>query len=141
MQTDELLKILNGTQTTEQLHQLIANTPAITQQTLVEYLVKQMKSKQLKKSEVIQNAQIDRVYGYQILQGKRTPSRDVLLCLCIATKLTLYEIQQALAICRHGRLYPKNKRDAVLIYGINQNYSVMQVNDLLFEANEAILCE
>lgn len=139
MQTDELLKILDGTKTKKALEQLIEESPEIGLPLLSGFLTKKLAEKEIKKSEAIKRAQIDRTYGYQIFQGKRMPGRDHLLCLCVALSLNLYETQQALAIAQHGRLYPKNKRDALLIYGINQKHTVMELNDLLYEAGEELL--
>jgi hypothetical protein len=48
---------------------------------LAESIENIMNKKSLSKSDVIKRADIDRVYGYQIISGKRMPTREKLLQL------------------------------------------------------------
>lgn len=41
--------------------------------------------------------------------------------------------------CGHARLYPKNRRDAIILYGIANGMDLFAVNDKLFEENEETL--
>lgn len=51
-------------------------------------------------SKLISAAQIQRNYGYQILDGRRSPSRDKVISLCLALKLELPETQRALTLTK-----------------------------------------
>ncbi len=93
----------------------------------------------LKKSDIIRAAQLDRTYGYQILSGARQPGRDKILALCIAAGLTLRETQRCLECAGEGILYARSSRDAVIIYGIEHRMDVMQINELLADKKEHIL--
>ncbi len=46
--------------------------------TLAEYLKRMLEIHNISKINVISNAQLDTTYGYQIFQGKKHPSRDIL---------------------------------------------------------------
>ncbi len=93
----------------------------------------------LKRSDVIRAAQLDRTYGYQIFNGSRRPSRDKIMALCIAARLSLRETQRCLEIAGEGILYARSSRDAVIIYGIEHHMDVMQINELLADKRERIL--
>lgn len=80
---------------------------------------------------VIKKAQLDRTYGHQIFNGTRLPSRDKLIQLAFGFEIPLEETQKLLRVSGKSALYPKVKRDAVCIYAITHNLSVMEVQELL----------
>ena len=106
---------------------------------LSEILESIIDKKGLKKSLVIKKAEISEVYGYQIFSGVKKPLRDKLLSICIAMELTLEETQDVLKHGSFALLYPKNKRDSIIIYGINNKLSVCEINNLLYDKNEDTL--
>lgn len=138
--TDELMHLLQDTRTTAQL-QTYTDTLAeqTTLQTFPEYLNSKMIERTISPAELIAAAQIQRNYGYQILNGTRNPSRDKVLALCLALGLDLSETQRALTLAQFGQLYPKNRRDSIFIFSINKKLSVLQVNELLDEMKEELL--
>ena len=87
----------------------------------------------LKKSQVIRSAEMSEVYAYQIFSGLRVPERKKLLCLSIAMKLTLYEVQTLLKCAGYSTLYVKLPFDSIVLYGICKKLSVVEINELLFE--------
>ena len=95
--------------------------------------------KSLKKSTVIKNSELNEIYGYQIFSGVRNPSRDSLICLCSAMELNVEETQSLLQIGGFALLYPKNKRDVIIINGINSNLSVAKINENLYDNGENTL--
>ena len=48
------------------------------------------------------------VYLHQVFSGRRRPSRDRLVCICIGLKATLDEAQELLKQAGYAQLYPKN---------------------------------
>ncbi len=100
------------------------------------YLTNILKKKRLVKSVVIKNSELSEVMGYQIFSGTRKPSRDSLLSICIAMGLDVEETQEILKIAQFASLYPKAKRDCIIINGIVTNKSVSQINETLYELNE-----
>lgn len=87
----------------------------------------------VKKSDVIQKANIDRTYGYQILGGTRLANRDYYLRIAFAMGLTLRQTQRMLAVVGRSGLHPLIKRDAALIYALDKNYSREEVAYFLEE--------
>jgi len=106
---------------------------------IAQILTDVLNQKNLKKSDVIQKAEISEVYGYQLFSGVKTnPSRDKILCICIAMQLTLEEIQNLLKLSGFAPLYPKSKRDSIIIFGINSSMSVFEINNSLYDQNEKV---
>lgn len=104
-----------------------------------DFLNKYIKEKNLVKSQILKNAEMNEIYGYQIFSGSRTPSRDKLLALCIGMGMTLEETQGALKIAGFASLYPKSKRDSIIIHGINQGNTIIEINNLLYDNGEKTL--
>ena len=78
------------------------------------------------------------VYLHQVFAGRRNPSRSRLLCLCFGLDATV-ETQMLLKHCGHAQLYPKNRRDAIILYGLANNMDLFDINDKLFRENEETL--
>ena len=79
------------------------------------------------------------VYLHQVFAGRRNPSRSRLLCLCFGLDATGEETQLLLKHCGHAQLYPKNRRDAIILYGLANNMDLFDINDKLFRENEETL--
>lgn len=103
------------------------------------YLNKLVEEKSLKKSAIIKKAELNEIYGYQIFSGKRVPSRDKLLSISFGMELSLEETQSLLKYAGVASLYPKQKRDSLIIWGITHRFSIYQINELLFMEDEATL--
>ncbi len=74
------------------------------------------------------------VYAYQIFSGVRLhPSRNKVLSLTLAMRLTLEETQTLLKRTGYPMLYAKEPFDCVMIYGVLKKLDVPAVNELLYE--------
>jgi len=94
----------------------------------------------LTKAILSKRAGTSEVYLYQIFSGGRTPSRDRTLCLCFGLSATLDETQELLKNSGFAQLYVKDRRDAIIIYGLANSLTLTEVNERLFAENEATLC-
>ena len=95
--------------------------------------------KRLAKASLAREAGMSEVYLHQVFSGRRNPSRDRLLCLCIGLEATLEETQCLLKQSAYAQLYPKSKRDAIITYGILHHMELHAINDKLFAENEKTL--
>ena len=100
---------------------------------LTQLLEELLKSKGLKKSQVIKNSELSEVYGYQIFSGVRVPERNKLLCLAVSMDLNIDETQQLLRCAGYAPLYVKIPFDSVVLYGLCTNLTIVQINELLYE--------
>lgn len=103
------------------------------------YLDKLLLQKGVPKKEIVKNCGLDPIYAYQILSGRKKGERDKLLCIAYAMKLSLEETNRLLYCAGKPKLYPKSKRDAILIFGFQHHFTVSQVDDLLYEVQEKTL--
>lgn len=127
--TDELMQILHQKQSAEAFLQ--ENQQELLHQSLSEFLQQCLQQKGLQKAEVIRHADLDRVYGYQIFDGKHTPSRDKLIRLAFSMKLTVEETQRLLKIAQVSPLYPRIERDVLILECLFQGKDVHACNERL----------
>lgn len=135
--TDELMeKLLKANNISDYVKE---NEDFFIDLTIAEFLNEYVKAKKLTKSQIIKDAQINEIYGYQIFSGSRTPSRNKLLALCIAMKMTLDEVQLTLKTSGFAPLYPKNKWDSIVMRGIVDGSDILKINNTLYENGENTL--
>lgn len=91
------------------------------------------------KSDIINKADMSYCYFYDVINGRKIPSKDKIIRIVLAMNLSLDDCQEALRISGKSALYPRIKRDSILIYAINKGYSIYQANDLLAEHGEEML--
>lgn len=91
------------------------------------------------KSDIINKADLSYCYFYDVINGRKIPSKDKIIRIVLAMNLSLDDCQEALRISGKSALYPRIKRDSILIYAINKGYSIYQTNDLLAEHGEEML--
>ena len=93
----------------------------------------------MSKAELARRAGMSEVYLHQVFSGRRKPSRDRLLCLCIGMEADLEEVQQLLKQVGYAPIYPRLKRDAIISHGILHRTPLAKINDTLFAQNEKTL--
>lgn len=134
--TVELMSILNDIEDESFLDEFLKTTSDnFSDLGLPKFFKDICSEKNISKSLLIKNAEIDRTYGYQILNGTKKPSRDKILKLCISANLNLEESNKALKLGNVGELYPKNPRDSVIIFGLNKNLDILKIDELLYNRN------
>lgn len=129
-QTSDLINELNSTSSIDQY--LKANENVVHNPPVSAYLCALVESKGLSKSQILKNANINAIYGYQIFAGKRKASRNKLINLCIGAEFVLEEINEVLRLAEFSPLHPKSIRDSIIIFGINNNYTIYQINEELY---------
>jgi len=93
----------------------------------------------LSKAELARQSGMSEVYLHQVFSGRRKPSRDRLLCLCIGMKATLEETQELLKQVGYAPVYLRPKRDAIIGHGLLHHTPLTEINDKLFSENEKTL--
>ena len=128
--TDDLFKELNQTSHIEEY--LKENDKFLINTSLSNYLCNKFDAMNISKSNVLKNADINEIYGYQILSGKRSPSRNKLLCLCIGAGFSLEDTNETLKIAEFSPLFPKIKRDSIIIFGLQNHHPIWKINEVLY---------
>ena len=81
--------------------------------------------------EAIQRCNLDRSYGYQLFNGTRRPTRDMLLTLSIHLGLAEEEVQRLLKLAGRPVLYARNRRDAAILYCLSHRLPPAEAEELL----------
>ena len=106
---------------------------------VAESLNQMILKQRISKSALARQSGMSEVYLHQVFSGRRTPSRTRLLCMCFGLQATVEEAQVLLKQCGYAPLYPKNRRDAILLYGLSHKETLFQINDTLFDEGEETL--
>ena len=82
------------------------------------------------KTDIINKSDFSYVYFYDVINGRKIPSRDKIIRLALALGLSLDECQTALKFCGRSQLY------SIIIHGINRKLSIYEVSDKLLSLGE-----
>lgn len=115
------------------------NQPHFMEKDILELLAQLHRRSGLSKAELARRAGMSEVYLHQVFSGRRNPSRDRLLSLCVGLGVSLEETQQVLKRAAYAQLYPRLRRDAIISYGLLHRQQLSEINENLFAENEKTL--
>ena len=115
------------------------NRPYFFDGQLTQLLTELYRRRHISKAALARKAGMSEVYLHQVFSGRRVPSRDRLLCLCIAMGTTLEETQQLLLRTAYAQLYPRLRRDAVISHGLVHGKTLGEINEALMAAGARTL--
>ena len=115
------------------------NTDSLIEINLKNFWDGAIKKSGMSKSDIINKSDFGYVYFYDVINGRKIPSSDKIVRLALAMKMTLEQCQTALKYSGKSPLYPRVKRDSVLIYAIVNNYDIYQTAELLLKEGLAEL--
>lgn len=118
---------------------LSENDSQFKNQSARENLTVLFEKKKISKAALAKQSGMSEVYLHQVFSGRRNPSRSRLLCLCFGLSATLEETQELLRHCCLAPLYPRDKRDAIIIFGLTHGMTLFQINDKLYTENQETL--
>lgn len=81
---------------------------------------------------------ISRSQFYSLLNGTRKPSKESVIKIAVGLKLTQDETNILLQTAGYQSLNPKNKEDAILIFGLDNKKEAGKIDELLREYNSKI---
>lgn len=93
----------------------------------------------LQPKDVILKLNMERSYAYQILNGRRNPTRNFLIRIAFLCQLSVDETQKLLSAGNRPILYPRNRFDAAVLYCIQHGLSEEELNELLKDIGEDTL--
>lgn len=135
--TNQLLQELMDT---NDLHRVLTeNDASFREDGLTDALQRLFEERSMTKTTLAKSSGISEVYLHQVFAGRRNPSRDRLLCICVGLGITLDEIQRMLTQGSYAQLYPRTRRDAIISYGVVHQLPLGEINDKLFAEQEKTL--
>ena len=99
---------------------------------LSDVLNKYIDDRKMKKSDLIRMINVDRNYGYQVLNGKRTPTRNFIIQASLILKLDINEMNYLLQLAGKSALYVRNLVDARVFYAINHRMEYYDAVDFIW---------
>lgn len=104
-----------------------------------EYLEQWLVQKQLSRADVVRRSNLNKGYVYQIFSGKKYPSRDKVIALAFGLGLSVQEAQLLLKQAGYRELYPRDPRDALLLFSFAKGMSIIDANELLYDHEVEVL--
>lgn len=83
---------------------------------LSEFILECLNRKNIKRSVLIRILNVDRNYGYQILNGTRTPTRDQMIHIALFLGLDFASTQKMLTLGKRDCLYVRRPGDAKIVH-------------------------
>ena len=135
--TDELAHEINRSDNI--LDYFAENRGEMQLDSLPEYLESWLNQKGCSKADVVRRSNLNKAYVYQIFSGKKYPSRDKVIALAFGLGLDDKEVQMLLKQAGYRELYPRDPRDALLLYAIGHHKGIIDANELLYDHNIEVL--
>lgn len=109
------------------------------ERSLADYLHELLEVKDMMRSDVIKASGVNGTFVYDAFKGKTKLGRDKAIMVAIGMGCTLLETQRLLRVDGVAELWPKTRRDAIIIWCIEHGYSRVQTDDELYRLGEQTL--
>lgn len=93
----------------------------------------------MKRADVVRASKLNSTVVYDIFGNKSLPGRDHAIMLAFGLHCSLDETQRILRLAGVSLLWPKNRRDAIIIWCIQQGYTLDECDEELWRLNESTL--
>lgn len=133
--TEELLQRLLAAETPEDY----LDEEFTIDRTLSKYLEQLRSEKGLRRSEIIRASGVNGTFVYDVFQGKSRLGRDRAIMLALGMGCTLRETQRLLRLDGVSELWPKVRRDAIIIWCIKHGFSRQETDEELYRLKEKTL--
>lgn len=110
-------------------NEMIENNPP---SELSDVLSRYITEKEMTKADVIRILNVSRNYGYQILNGTRPLTRNILLQISLILKLDIEQINYVLRLAGKPQLYVRNLVDARVFYAVKHHMKYLDAVDFIW---------
>ncbi|KAB7790292.1 helix-turn-helix domain-containing protein [Bifidobacterium leontopitheci] len=133
--TEELLDRLLASNTVESY----LDGEGITDRPLPDYLHELLDAHGLTRAKVVRASGLNSTVVYDLFSGKSRPGRDNAIMLAFGLGCSLVETQRLLRIAGLSELYCRQRRDAIIIWCLNNGYDRTATDDELYRLDEPTL--
>ena len=106
---------------------------------LPDYLRDLLGEKGLKRADVVRASGLNGTFVYDVFAGKSRLGRDNALMMALGLGCDLRQTQRLLRLDGVAELWPKDRRDAVLIWCVEHGLTRAQADDELYRLGEKTL--
>lgn len=100
-----------------------------------DYLSKLCKEKNIGISSLEKKVALSRAYIYALLNGTKNPTKEAVIKIALGIEADVDTLNLLLKLSGNKELYPKREEDAVIAFGIQNQWSVYQIDELLKKRN------
>ncbi len=133
--TEELLERLLASNDVE----AFLDVENVASRNFLDYATQLLREKSIKRAAVVRVSGINATVVYDYFAGKSRPGRDHAIMLAFGLGCTLRETQRLLRSAEVSELWPKQRRDAIIIWCIQNGFSREQCDDELWRLGEKTL--
>lgn len=133
--TEDLLERLLGAETPE----AYLREDEIVERELPDYLRELLHDRDLNRADVVRGSGVNSTFVYDIFKGKSLPGRDNAIMLAFGLQCTVRETQRLLRLAGVSELWPKRRRDAIIIWCIKHGMTRAETDDELDRLGERTL--
>ena len=131
--TQELLRLIGELPSIDSVDELSSHMGS---PTFPEALSQIMKERDISVTRLCEAALLSRSFTYQLCEGIRVPGRDIVLRLAIVLELSYEQTQHLLLSAQRGVLYPRVRRDAIIIIALGKHMSLSDTDEALRSLGE-----
>lgn len=106
---------------------------------LRDYLFELLDDRGMKRADVVRASGVNVTVVYDIFAGKSLPGRDRAIMLAFGLKCSLRETQRLLRLAGVAELWPKVRRDAIVIWCIERGKTREECDEELWNFGEQTL--
>ncbi|WP_432651198.1 hypothetical protein [Huintestinicola sp.] len=128
MQTADIERMIKRTKNLN-MGVIEANPPP----TFSEYVLSLLEEKGVKRSRLILALNMDRNYGYQILNGTRIPTRQQIIHMALFLGLDVAQTQKLLTLGKREALYVRRPEDAKIVHCLEHKMSYEKACEFIWE--------
>lgn len=129
--TEKMNRELELVKNEADLDRFLKENNGVIKETFSDWLYEKMEEKGMKAAEVYKNCAISQAFYYGILNGTKKPSKEMIIKIGIALGLSVEELNTGIKTGGFKELYPKNKDDAIIIFGMKNKKSVGEIDQML----------
>ncbi|MGN1136552.1 MAG: hypothetical protein ACI4SF_10070 [Oscillospiraceae bacterium] len=111
MKTEDIERMIRRTKRFNM--DIILDNPPMT---FSSYIQEILEEKNVKRSHLIRALNLDRNYGYQILNGTRLPTKQQIIRIGLYLQLSVEQVQRMLNQCERDALYVRRPEDAMAVH-------------------------
>ncbi len=137
--TTELLHELEEAKTTKEFQDFIKHNDSEMQRASFGDIVLRLCARyEMTASSLQPQIAISKSQFYNLLNGTRNPSKESVLKIAFGLKITQSELNELLRASGYQSLDPKNREDAIIIFGLDNKKEVGKIDELLKEYHSKI---
>lgn len=106
---------------------------------LPDYLFQLLHEREIKRAHVARDAGLNPTVVYDIFSGKSKPGRDHAIMLAFGLRCSVRETQRLLRLAGVAELWAKQRRDAIIIWCVEQGMTREACDDELWSLGEPTL--